>query len=113
MSIELGYFCIPTEDVARGRSFYGTLFGWQFADDATDVYAHITSTQVPGGLASGMEASLPQVWFRVQDIGAAVTRVRELGGHAEDPKQSPSGWGSACRDDQGTQFNLWQPAPGY
>ena len=113
MSTELGYFCIPTRDIQRGRTFYGGLFGWKFADDATDAYAHISSTLLPGGLATGMDASVPQVWFRVEDVRTAVARVRVLGGHAEEPKESPSGWSSACRDDQGTQFNLWQPAPGY
>ena len=53
------------------------------------------------------------MWFKVSDIRAAVARVRDLGGHADQPQESPSGWSAACRDDQGTLFNLWQPAPGY
>jgi predicted enzyme related to lactoylglutathione lyase len=53
------------------------------------------------------------VWFKVADIRAAVAQVRELGGSADEPQQSASGWSTACRDDQGTQFNLWQPAPGF
>jgi predicted enzyme related to lactoylglutathione lyase len=53
------------------------------------------------------------VWFKVTDIHAAVARVRQLGGHADQLQQSPSGWSAPCRDDQGTLFNLWQPAPGY
>ena len=112
MSGALRYFTVPVADVKRGRAFYGGLFGWQFAPDATDAYAHITNTTPPGGL-HGSSASSPQVWFTVDDIAAAVAKVRALGGHADQPQESPSGWNAACRDDQGTHFNLWQPAPGY
>ena len=112
MSADLGYFTIPVADVVRGKAFYGGLFGWQFAPDATDRYAHVTNTTPPGGLNAG-QGSSPQVWFRVAYIQAAVARVRELGGQADEPQESPSGWSTACRDDQSTHFNLWQPAPGY
>lgn len=109
---DLGYFTIPVADVERARRFYGGLFGWQFAADADERYAHVTNTTPPGGLNRG-EAAPPQVWFRVGDIRAAVARLRQLGGHAEEPQESPSGWSAACRDDQGSRFNLWQAAPGY
>jgi len=112
MKANLGYFTIPVADVARGQKFYGGLFDWHFAGGADDRYAHVDNTDPPGGLHKA-EPSVPQVWFRIDDIQAGVKRVRELGGHAEEPSQSPSGWSSACRDDQGSQFNLWQPAAGY
>jgi len=112
MTGDLGYFTIPVADMKRGRTFYSGLFGWQFAPDATDQYGHITNTTPPGGLHAA-DGSTAQVWFKVDDIHAAAAKVRQLGGHAQDPQESPSGWNSACRDDQGTHFNLWQPAPGY
>jgi len=107
---DLGYFTLPVADLTKGKAFYGGLFGWHFA--AGDRYAHIENTAPAGGLtrAPGDRA---QVWFEVADIQAAVARVRELGGQAEAPQQSDSGWGADCRDDQGTHFSLWQPAPGY
>jgi uncharacterized protein len=110
---DLGYFTIPIRDLKRGRTFYGGLLGWEFLKEASsDSYAHIGNTNPPGGLYVNDETT-PKVWFKVEDIKAAVARVRELGGHAEEPQHSDSGWNSACRDDQGTQFNLWEPAPGY
>jgi predicted enzyme related to lactoylglutathione lyase len=112
MSGDLGYFTVPVADVKKARAFYGRLLGWQFAGDAGDDYAHVSNTTPPGGLHRDDERS-PKVWFKVTDIRAAVAQVRELGGHAGEPQESPSGWSTACRDDQGTQFNLWQPAPGY
>jgi hypothetical protein len=112
MSAELGYFTIPVADVPRARAFYGGLFGWQFAPDADDRYSHVANTTPPGGLHRS-DATSPQVWFKVADIQSAVAQVRTLGGHADQPQQSDHGWSAACRDDQGTHFNLWQPAPGY
>ncbi|MDX2165786.1 MAG: VOC family protein [Deltaproteobacteria bacterium] len=110
MAGQLGYFTLPVADLAKGRAFYRGLFGWQLA--AGEHYAHIENTTPPGGLVQG-PGDTAQVWFRVDDIGAAVARVRELGGVASPPSESPSGWSADCRDDQGTRFSLWQPAPGY
>ncbi|MEO8604886.1 MAG: VOC family protein [bacterium] len=110
MTGNLGYFTLPVADLGKGKTFYSGLFGWRFAPG--EQYAHIENVAPPGGLtqAAGDRA---QVWFTVADITLAVARVRELGGHADEPQQSDSGWGADCRDDQGTHFSLWQPAAGY
>jgi predicted enzyme related to lactoylglutathione lyase len=51
------------------------------------------------------------VYFRVDDIEAAVRRVRELGGEADDPGPAETGGRFAsCRDDQGLAFGLHQLA---
>ncbi len=107
---DLGYYTLPIADLEKGRAFYGGLFGWRFA--AGDEYAHIENTTPPGGL-SRAAGDTAQVWFRVDDIRAAVARVAELGGEASPPSESPSGWSSDCRDNQGTRFSLWQPSPAY
>ncbi|HEY8173720.1 MAG TPA: VOC family protein [Dehalococcoidia bacterium] len=113
MSGNLSYFTIPTPDLQRGRAFYGGLFGWQFdAENSHDAYAHIGNTE-PGGGLHAHEGTSVSVWFRVDEIQAAVARVRELGGHADEPALSDSGWRARCRDDQGAGFNLWQPAQGF
>jgi predicted enzyme related to lactoylglutathione lyase len=48
--------------------------------------------------------------YRVDDIRAAVERVRAAGGLAGEPGREPSGLTAECADDQGTTFRLWQPA---
>jgi uncharacterized protein len=46
----------------------------------------------------------------VEDIEAAVKRVRELGGTADEPGLAETGGRFAsCRDDQGVEFGLHQP----
>ena len=58
-------------------------------------------------------AGLHHITLRVDDIHAAVAKVRELGGSATDPVNYDSGWSADCVDDQGTTFNLSVPAAKY
>jgi predicted enzyme related to lactoylglutathione lyase len=50
-----------------------------------------------------------QLSYRVDDIAAAVERVRAAGGHADEPEPEPYGLIAECADDQGATFRLWQP----
>ena len=69
--------------------------------------------EMTGGLHGGEDQVSFSIWFRVPDIRAAVSQVRALGGRADEPALFPSGWSAHCVDDQGLQFNLTEPAPGY
>jgi len=51
-----------------------------------------------------------QLSYRVDDIGAAVERVRVAGGHADEPERRLFGLTARCVDNQGATFRLWQPA---
>jgi predicted enzyme related to lactoylglutathione lyase len=51
-----------------------------------------------------------QLSYRVDDIAAAVERVRAAGGHADEPGRRRFGLFAECIDDQGATFRLWQPA---
>jgi predicted enzyme related to lactoylglutathione lyase len=51
-----------------------------------------------------------QLSYRVDDIAAAVERVRAAGGRADEPQRRRFGLTTTCVDDQGTTFRLWQPA---
>jgi uncharacterized protein len=110
MTGELVYFVVPAPDAQRAQTFYGELFGWEFAPGSVPDGYEISNAQPPGGLFGGGEGSSPDVYFGVDDIDAAVARVRELGGEAEDPQEIASGYMASCRDDQGTAFNIWAPA---
>lgn len=109
----LGYFTIGIPDAGRAKAFYGGLFGWDFEGGSLDEGYHIPNVSPPGGLLGGQEQPTFTIYFRVDDMEAAVTRVQELGGVAEAIRDYPSGLNAPCQDDQGTRFELWQPAPGY
>ena len=112
MAGELVYFTIPVPDTGAAQAFYGGLFGWGFTPGNVPGGYQITGVTPPGGLHGGGDGSTPRVYFGVDDIEAAVARVRELGGHAGDPQEIASGRTAHCRDDQGTEFGLWAPPSG-
>jgi predicted enzyme related to lactoylglutathione lyase len=65
------------------------------------------------GLTPGPVDEPPVLYFRVADVAAYTTRVRELGGEVVSEATYDSGPNAVCRDDQGREFQLWSPAPGY
>jgi predicted enzyme related to lactoylglutathione lyase len=112
--VELGYFTLGLPDTTRAARFYGALFGWVTQPgNAGDEYAHVENTALPLGLTPGAAAEAPVLYFRVDDVPAYAARVRELGGEVLEETSYDSGPNAVCRDDQGREFQLWQPAPGY
>ena len=112
MPVELGYVTIPVPSVARAKAFFGVLFGWDFQQTGEGA-AHIGNTKLPFGFATGGPVDYSTLYFKVTDIKATIAKLGTLGGSAGDILQSPSGLSALCKDDQGTAFSLWQPAPGF
>lgn len=110
---DLFYFALPVRDGDRGRAFYGGLFGWTFGDEGTQGGTHAENMITDGGLGAGRDGDRPDFWFRVDNIAAAVTAVRDAGGQATDPMDTPQGQMADCTDDQGVSFGLAEPAVGY
>jgi hypothetical protein len=111
--IQLGYFTLDTPDISRAKAFYAGLFGWTFdAASSHPTYAHVADSAPAFGITKGEKKDFPHLYFRVDDIAAACTRVSELGGKAAVPSESPSGLSAVVCDDQGVSFSLWQPAAG-
>ena len=96
------------------------MFGWRFERVAGgEGGSTIEGAGVGGGIHGGDSGASPYVFFRVDDLDAAVKRVRELGGTA-DPvgdAESPDtvarfGRFMLCTDDQGSGFGLHEPPAG-
>jgi uncharacterized glyoxalase superfamily protein PhnB len=112
--VEIGYVTFATPDTAVAGRFYGALFGWATEQGASgEEYAHVANTKLPMGLTPGPVAEPAVLYFRVDDVGRYAARVRELGGEVVSETTYDSGPNAVCRDDQGREFQLWQPAPGY
>ncbi len=112
--VEVGYLTFATPDTATASRFYGALFGWQTEGGSQgDEYAHVANTKLPMGLTPGPVDEAAVLYFRVDDIARYVARVRELGGEVVSETTYDSGPNAVCRDDQGREFQLWSPAPGY
>jgi predicted enzyme related to lactoylglutathione lyase len=58
------------------------------------------------GIHGGHERATGVPMWKVDDVAAAVGRVRAAGGTAEDPTTQPYGIVAGCVDDQGARFYL-------
>ena len=99
---------IGVGDVGRARDFFVDLFAWKYT--AMDGGGRFDIGGVPTGLHGDDARPGIVVYFEVPDIAAAVSRVRELGGKADEPSPEEPGYGrfAACTDPQGIRFGLHQ-----
>jgi uncharacterized protein len=78
----------------------------------------ISGGGIGGGIHGGDAGASPCVFFRVDDLDAAVARVVELGGRLDPPEGEEQGGADEvarfgrfawCRDDEGSGFGLHEP----
>ena len=101
---------ILATDTGRAKEFYQAVLQVPFSSGHPGAWR---TDQVTPPLAilpsKGAEPEV-QLSHRVDDLAAAIERVRAAGGHANEPLRRPFGLLAECTDDQGTTFRLWQPA---
>lgn len=103
---DLGYLTLQVVDSARARAFYSAVLGWRFTPGRVSDGWGVEDVVAMTGLAGGNDVATGVPMWRVDDIDAAVERVRRAGGTATDPERQPYGTTSTCTDDQGTRFYL-------
>jgi len=105
---ELAYVTLEVRDSGAARAFYGTVLGWHCSPGRVEDGWNVDVDGVRIGLHGGHDEATGVPLYRVDDIDAAVDRVRAAGGTATDPEHQPYGWTATCVDDQGTRFALGQ-----
>lgn len=116
MSGEVSFIEFGAADAMTARSFYGKLFGWSFeSGPGGDGYV-VDGAGVPAGVHGGDPGAAPYVFFRVDDLDAAVAAIERLGGTIDsvagaDDAATLAIFGEfrLCRDDQGSPFGLHRP----
>ena len=100
---------MAARDAHRAMEFYQAVLQVPFSSGHPGAW-RTDETRPPLSMlpAHGAEPEV-QLSYRVDDIAAAVGRVRAAGGHAEEPMRRPFGLLAECVDDQGATFRLWQP----
>ncbi len=115
MAGQMVHLEIPAADAATSRAFWGSLFGWQFAEYGEGSDYHMAQLDEQSGVAiMGVDDARrgTRTYFDVDDITTGAARVKELGGEADDPMPVPTmGWFATCRDPHGNEFGLWQSDP--
>ena len=103
---DLAYLTVEVPSIEAAVRFHERVFDWTFRPGS-----HAQGRQVDGptpmtGFAGGASEPVIVAMFAVDDIAAAVERVRAAGGTASDPERYPYGTTSDCVDDQGLRFYL-------
>jgi uncharacterized glyoxalase superfamily protein PhnB len=105
---DVAYLTMEVVDSGHARAFYSSVLGWRFRParvmDGWEVDDVVPMVGMKGGEARATTVPM----YQVDDIAAAVARIRARGGSATDPERQPYGVTSACTDDQGTRFYLGQ-----
>jgi predicted enzyme related to lactoylglutathione lyase len=98
-------------DRQAAHAFYRGVFGWRFKIGRAGG-AHVTGVAPQIGITTQPEAgpATPGVilGYRVKDITAAVTRVREAGGQARKVAQRPTDWSHCASTTKAPLFYLHQ-----
>jgi len=128
---DIGYVSLWVPDAGRAATFFADVLGWTYAPP-TGEFRQVTNTSLRHGIGPAAEAALyiaerlgeaGQRWFGgqaratlfvcfvVDDVDAAVERVRAAGGHTDQPTDEPYGRVANCVDDQGMPFAMYtEPA---
>lgn len=106
---DVAYITLEVGDQVRARAFLGTVLGWRFTPGRMPGGWNVEGVLPMVGLAGGVRdggggTAVPM--YRVDDIDAAVGRVREQGGDAGAVTLAPYGRSAECVDPQGLRFHL-------
>ncbi len=106
---EAMYFTFQVPDDEAAKAFYGAVLGWQYSPGSTPDAWNVTGHGLPGGLWGGSGRQVGwKLMYAVDDLTAALARVREAGGEAGEAETHPYGVTADCKDDQGIEFWLWE-----
>jgi predicted enzyme related to lactoylglutathione lyase len=85
------------------------VLGWSYGPGSGQEGRQVQGVTPHHGLWGGQDRSTLFCCFRVEDVDAAVARVRAAGGTADDPMAQPYGRVAGCVDDQGVRFAVYEP----
>lgn len=108
---------IGVPDLERAKTFYGTLFGWQFEEAGTGT-GHYNQCLLRGQPVAGMMRTPDDrpgeywwsVYFAADDCDGVVKTATDAGAEVAVPATDVMDLGrlAVLRDPQGGQFGLWQ-----
>ena len=104
---EVSYITYEVTDSSAFRAFYSRVLFWTFEPGRIDDGWQVEQSHPMAGVAGGSTHQVTVPMWTVEDVDAAVARVREAGGAViEEPSQQSYGKSAQCTDDQGTRFYL-------
>jgi len=107
---DVAHVTMRTRDADQAKEFYEAVLHVRFSAGHPGAWRTDEITPPLGVLSSEGAGPEVRLSYRVDDIAAAVDRVRSAGGLADGPERKPYGLLAECVDNQGATFHLWQPA---
>ncbi len=105
---DVAYLTMETPDSGAARAFYAAVLGWEFSGGRQSDGWNVEGAAPMTGLGGGASAPGVRPMYLVDDMDAAIGRVRAAGGTSTDAARRPYGLEAECVDDQGTRFYLGQ-----
>ena len=104
---ELSYITYEVTDSTAFRAFYSRVLFWTFEPGRIADGWQVNQTHPMAGVAGGNSRPVTVPMWTVEDVDAAVARVRAAGGTViDEPSQQSYGRSALCTDDQGSRFYL-------
>lgn len=103
---DVGYAWLSVPSLDRAMAFYTAVLGWAYEPGSSPAGRQVRDRTPPLGLAGGAARPVLSCSYGVDDVAAAVERVRAAGGRSSEPEQRPYGRAADCVDDQGVAFAL-------
>jgi uncharacterized glyoxalase superfamily protein PhnB len=104
---EVSYITYQVPDSTAFKAFYSRVLYWTFQPGRIKDGWQVEQTHPMAGVAGGSTSAVTVPMWMVDDVEAAVARVREAGGTViDEPSQQAYGKSALCTDDQGTRFYL-------
>ena len=119
------HFEIPTDDLARAKDFYGTVFGWELQTMDEMQYTIARTTPIddrqmptePGAINGGLmqrtqHTPAPVITIGVDSIDESLKKVEASGGEVVQPRTPIEGMGAFAylKDSEGNVVGLWEIA---
>jgi predicted enzyme related to lactoylglutathione lyase len=106
----VGHFEIPADRTDDLKSFYSSLFGWQFEKGQTENYWMIKNAGISGALAPKENPEqMPTMFVTVESIEDYISKAQKLGAKVVKNKQDiDAGYYAVMEDPQENTFGIWQ-----
>jgi predicted enzyme related to lactoylglutathione lyase len=94
------YSSLWVPDAARAQAFYTSVLGWRMEPGGH----RVAGVAPPMGLLGDVSDSTLFLCHAVDDVWAAIDRIRAAGGHADEPVEEPFGLVAEGVDNQGMRL---------
>jgi predicted enzyme related to lactoylglutathione lyase len=109
---DLAYASVWVPDVAKAAAFYGAVLGWEFEPGSVPEGRQVAGRSPHLGMWQTSDGPTLHLVFSVDEVDAAIERVRAAGGTADEPVDAPYGRVAECTDSQGMVFAVHELTPG-